>query len=95
MRLYRTLVALSSEEQRDRLRQVLVVPDGSRRPPFDRAQAIQRMSAERGMAALMAFACTLQASAQDDVLDVLDRLLTRPVGEGGPTRAAPATAQHG
>jgi hypothetical protein len=28
------------------------------------------------MATLVAFACTLQASAQDDVLDVLDRLLT-------------------
>ena len=41
-----------------------------------RAQAIQRMPAERGMATLVAFACTLQASTQDDVLDVLDRLLT-------------------
>src|SRR5438128_896448 len=127
-RLYRTLAALPSEEQRDRLRQVLVVPAGSRRSPLDqlrrgptqptaaglvdalhrlraarelgvgdldlsrlppgrlkllarsattaRAQAIQRMPAERGMATLVAFACSLQASAQDDVLDVLDRLLT-------------------
>src|SRR6266567_2714983 len=41
-----------------------------------RAQAIQRMPAERGMATLVAFACTLEASAQDDALDVLDRLLT-------------------
>ena len=127
-RLYRTLAALPSEEQRDRLKQVLVVPAGSRRSPLDqlrrgptqpnatglvdalrrlraarelgvgdfdlsrlppgrlrllersastaRAQAIQRMPAERGMATLVAFACTLPASAQDDVLDVLDRLLT-------------------
>jgi hypothetical protein len=41
-----------------------------------RAQAIQRMPPDRGMATLVAFACTLQARAQDDVLDVLDRLLT-------------------
>jgi len=41
-----------------------------------RAQAIQRMPAERGIATLVAFACALQASAQDDVLDVLDMLLT-------------------
>jgi hypothetical protein len=41
-----------------------------------RAQAIQRMPAERGIATLVAFACALQASAQDDVLDVLDRLLS-------------------
>ena len=34
------------------------------------------MPAERGMAALVTFACTLQDSPQDDVLDVLDRLLT-------------------
>jgi hypothetical protein len=34
------------------------------------------MPAERGMATLVAFACTLEASAQDDALDVLDRLLT-------------------
>jgi hypothetical protein len=127
MRLYRTLGALPSEEQRDRLRQVLVVPAGSRRSPLDqlrrgptqpnaaglvdalrrlraarelgvgdldlswlppgrlkllarfattaRAQAIRRMPAERGMATLVAFAITLEAGAQDDVLDVLDRLL--------------------
>jgi TnpA family transposase len=127
-RLYRTLAALPSEKQRDRLKQVLVVPAGSRRSPLDqlrrgptqpnaaglvealhrleaarelgvgdfdlsrlppgrlrllersastaRAQAIQRMPAERGMATLVAFACTLQSSAQDDVLDVLDGLLT-------------------
>ncbi len=127
-RLYRTLIALPSEEQRDRLRHLLVVPAGSRRSPLDqlrrgptqstaaglvdalqrlraalelgvsdldlsklppgrlkqlarsasiaRAQAIQRMPAERGMATLVAFACTLQAITQDDVLDVLDRLLT-------------------
>jgi len=41
-----------------------------------RAQAIQRMPAERGIATLLAFASALQASAQDDVLDVLDMLLT-------------------
>jgi hypothetical protein len=41
-----------------------------------RAQAIQRMPAERGIATLVAFACALQASAQDDVLDVLGRLLS-------------------
>jgi hypothetical protein len=127
-RLYRTLAALPSEEQRDRRKQVLVVPAGSRRSPLDqlrrgptqpnatglvdalqrlqaarelgvgdfdlsrlppvrlrlversartaRAQAIQRMPAEHGMAALVAFACTLPAGAQDDVLDVLERLLT-------------------
>jgi hypothetical protein len=127
-RLYRTLAALPSEEQRDRIKQALVVPAGSRRSPLDqlrrgptqpnatglvdalrrlqaardlgvgdfdlsrlppgrlrllersastaRAQAIQRMPAEHGMATLVAFACTLQASAHDDVLDVLDRLLT-------------------
>jgi hypothetical protein len=126
--LYRTLAVLPSEQQRDRLRQLLVVPAGSRRSPLDqlrrgptqptaaglvealhrlgaarelgvgdlegwrlppgrlkllarsastaRARAIQRMPAERGMAMLVAFACTLQASTQDDVLDVLDRLLT-------------------
>src|SRR6266849_5817587 len=34
------------------------------------------MPAERGIATLVAFACTLEASAQDDALDVLDRLLT-------------------
>lgn len=42
----------------------------------DRAQSIQSMPPERGIATLVAFACSLQASAQDDVLDVLDRLLT-------------------
>jgi hypothetical protein len=41
-----------------------------------RAQSIQRMPPERGIATLVAFACSLQGSAQDDVLDVLDRLLT-------------------
>jgi hypothetical protein len=41
-----------------------------------RAQAIQRMPAERGIATLVAFACALQASAQDDALDALDRLLS-------------------
>src|SRR4029453_16775133 len=41
-----------------------------------RAQGIQRMPAERGMATLVAFACMLKANAQDDALDVLDRLLT-------------------
>jgi hypothetical protein len=34
-RLYRTLAVLPSEEQRDRLRQLLVVPAGGRRSPLD------------------------------------------------------------
>jgi len=34
------------------------------------------MPAERGIATLLAFACALQATAQDDALDVLDMLLT-------------------
>src|SRR6266849_9291244 len=34
------------------------------------------MPAERAIATLLAFACALQADAQDDVLDVLDMLLT-------------------
>jgi TnpA family transposase len=127
-RLYRTLAALPSREQRDRLTALLQIPAGSRRSPLDRlrrsptqpntvglidalrrlrdarelsvddldlsnipagrlkalaryastvrAQAIQRMPPERGIATLVAFACSLQASAQDDVIDVLDRLLT-------------------
>jgi hypothetical protein len=127
-RLYRRLASLPSAAQRDRLRQLLVVPAGGRRSPLDRlrrgptqptaaglvdalrrlrearelgvddldlsnipagrlkvlaryastarAQGIQRMPAERGMATLVAFACTLEANAQDDALDVLDRLLT-------------------
>jgi hypothetical protein len=41
-----------------------------------RAQSIQRMPVERSMATLVAFACILQASAQDDVLDVVDRVFT-------------------
>jgi hypothetical protein len=41
-----------------------------------RAKAIQRMPAERGIATLVAFDCALQANAQDDVLDVLEMLLT-------------------
>ncbi|MBV9601003.1 MAG: hypothetical protein JOZ87_29665 [Chloroflexi bacterium] len=41
-----------------------------------RAQTIQRMPPERSIATLLAFACSLQAGAQDDVPDVLDRLLT-------------------
>src|SRR6266542_6437216 len=35
-RLYRTLIALPSDEQRDLLRQLLVVPAGSRRSPLTR-----------------------------------------------------------
>jgi hypothetical protein len=34
--LYRRLAGLPSAEQRDRLRQLLVVPAGSRRSPLDR-----------------------------------------------------------
>ena len=127
-RLYRKLARKPSAEQRDQLKELLVVPAGARRSTLDRlrrgptqptavglvdalhrltdaralgvgdldfssmppgrlkllarfastarAKAIQRMPAERGIATLVAFACTLQASAQDDVLDVLDRLLT-------------------
>jgi hypothetical protein len=41
-----------------------------------RAQAIQPMPAERAIATLVALASTAQANAQDDVLDVLDRVLT-------------------
>lgn len=39
-----------------------------------RAQAIQRMPAERAIATVVGFANSLEASAHDDVLDVLDRL---------------------
>jgi hypothetical protein len=126
LRLYHKLASQPSSEQRDRLRELLVVPAGSRRSALDRlrrgptlptaaglldalrrvrdvrqlsigdldlsglpvgrlrqlaryansvrAQAIQRMPAERALATLVAFASSLEASAQDDVLDVLDRL---------------------
>src|SRR6266849_4112235 len=127
-RLYRKLARVPSAEQRDHLKELLVVPAGARRSALGRlrrgptqptavgllealrrlidvrglsvgeldlsdipagrlkvlaryastarAQAIQRMPAERGIATLVAFACALQASAQDDVLDVLEMLLT-------------------
>ncbi len=129
-RLVRWLYARAwlSSEQRDQLKELLVVPAGGRRSALDRlrrgptqptavglvealrrlsevrelgvseldlsgipggrlrvlawyasttrAQAIQRMLAERGIATLLAFACALQTTAQDDVLDVLDTLLT-------------------
>ena len=127
-RLYRKLARKPSAEQRDQLKELLVVPAGARRSTLDRlrrgptqptavgllealrrlidvrglsvgeldlsdipagrlkglaryantarAQAIQRMPAERGIATLVAFASALQANAQDDVLDVLEMLLT-------------------
>src|SRR5713101_7374223 len=127
-RLYRKLARKPSAEQRDQLKEVLVVAAGARRSTLDRlrrgptqptavgllealrrlidvrglsvgeldlsdipagrlkglaryantarAQAIQRMPAERGIATLVAFASALQANAQDDVLDVLEMLLT-------------------
>ncbi|HEY8801889.1 MAG TPA: DUF4158 domain-containing protein, partial [Candidatus Dormibacteraeota bacterium] len=127
-RLYRKLARMPSAEQRDRLKELLVVPAGARRSALDRlrrgptqptaagllealrrlndaralgvseldlsglpagrlrvlaryassarAQVFQRMPAERGIATLLAFACALQATAQDDVLDVLEMLLT-------------------
>lgn len=127
-RLYRKLARMPSAAQRDRLKELLVVPAGGRRSALDRlrrgptqptaagllealrrlndaralgvsdldlsglpagrlrvlaryasnarAQVFQRMPDDRGIAALLAFACALQATAQDDVLDVLDMLLT-------------------
>jgi len=127
-RLYQKLARMPSAEQRDRLKELLVVPAGARRSALDRlrrgptqptaaglvealrrlndaralgvsdldltgipagrlrvlaryassarAQVFQRMPAERGIATLLAFACALQATAQDDVVDVLDMLLT-------------------
>jgi hypothetical protein len=39
------------------------------------------------MATLVAFACLLQASAEDDVLDVLDRLLTDLLARVAPSIA--------
>jgi hypothetical protein len=64
MRLYRALTALLSEEQRDRLRQLLVMPPGSRRSPLDRLRqrptqptavglidALQRLRAARELGA--------------------------------------------
>ncbi len=41
-----------------------------------RAQAIARMSPERRMATLLAFACAFELIAMDDALDVLDLLIT-------------------
>ena len=127
-RLYRKLARMPSAEQRDRLKELLVVPAGARRSALDRlrrgptqptaaglvealrrlndaralgvsdldltgipagrlrvlaryassarAQVFQRMPAERAIATLLAFACALQATAQDDVVDVLEMLLT-------------------
>ncbi|MBV9603227.1 MAG: hypothetical protein JOZ87_41180 [Chloroflexi bacterium] len=51
-----------------------------------RAQVFQRMPDDRGIATLLAFADGLHATAQDDVLDILDVLLTdllARVGEPG------------
>ena len=131
-RLYRKLARMPSAEQRDRLKELLVVPAGARRSALDRlrrgptqptasglvealrrlsdaralgvseldlsgipagrlrvlarsassarAQVFQRMPAERGIATLLAFACALQATAHDDVLDVLDMLLGPSAG---------------
>jgi len=41
------------------------------------AQAVTRMPEERRMATLLAFVRTLEASAQDDVLDLLDIVVTK------------------
>jgi hypothetical protein len=128
VRLYRKLACMPSTAQRDRLKELLVVPAGARRSALDRlrrgptqpaaagllqalrrlnearalgvsdpdvsgppagrlrglardasnarAQVFHRMPDDRGIATLPAFACGLQATAQDDVLDVLDTLLT-------------------
>ncbi|MDQ3318278.1 MAG: hypothetical protein M3522_13240, partial [Actinomycetota bacterium] len=40
-----------------------------------RAQAIARMPEQRRVASLVAFARKLEATAQDDALDLLDRLV--------------------
>ena len=42
-----------------------------------KAQAVARMPQERRMATLLAFVRTLEASAQDDVLDLLDIVVTK------------------
>jgi hypothetical protein len=42
-----------------------------------KAQAVARMPVERRMATLLAFVRTLEASAQDDVLDLLDIVVTK------------------
>jgi TnpA family transposase len=42
-----------------------------------KAQAVARMPEERRMATLLAFVRTLEASAQDDVLDLLDIVVTK------------------
>lgn len=46
-----------------------------------RAQAIQRMTAERRIATLLAFARRLEAQAQDDVLDVLYALTAEMIAQ--------------
>ena len=55
--------------------------------PSRKAQAVARMPEERRMATLLAFVRTLEASAQDDVLDLFDIVVTsafRPTpGRGG------------
>ena len=57
-----------------------------------RAQVFQRMPTERAIATLLAFACALQATAQDDVVDVLGDATHRSVGtRGEPVEAAAAT----
>jgi len=57
-----------------------------------RAQVFQRMPTERAIATLLAFACALQATAQDDVVDVLGDPTHRSVGtRGEPVEAAAAT----
>jgi hypothetical protein len=42
-----------------------------------KAQAVARMPAERRMATLLAFIRTLEATAQDDVVDLLDIVVTK------------------
>jgi TnpA family transposase len=128
-RLWRSLTAGITLEQRERLEGLLVVPDGGRQSPLDRlrdgpvlqsaaelarainrldevrglvrdlpradrlprtrvlalarfagaakAQAVARLPEDRRIAILLAFVRVLEASAQDDVLDLFDVVATR------------------
>ena len=51
-----------------------------------RAQAVARFPDERRIATLLAFIQTLEASAQDDVLDLFDIIVTRMFAEAEKTR---------
>lgn len=128
-RLWRTLSAQITPEQKDRLEALLIPSEGVRQSPLDRlrlgptlqsaaelaraierlgevrtlaaglprtdrlpktrvlalarfagaakAQAVVRLPEERRSATLLAFIRTLEASAQDDVLDLFDVIVTR------------------